>query len=323
MITQKRPRRYAALLSSIYENPKSPASFSSPYRLYLAAKEKDKSLSLKDVYRWLSTREAYTKYRDIKIKFPRRMVLTRGIDYLWQADLLDYSPVSKENSGIHFLLTVIDCFSRYAIAVPMKDKSASSSVTAFIKVLNVTKSKPKKLQTDQGKEFTNSKFQSLLAEKKIHWYYTKSEIKASLVERFNRTLRARIKKYMVTKRTLRYLDVLPDLIIGYNKTKHSSLEKYAPEEVNGRNEKEVFNILYGEYFAKRKKLLKLNIGDTVRVTKYRKTFKKSDEQNFTDELFTIVDTRATQPPTYILKDKNNVIIEGPFYEQEIQLVTKV
>lgn len=323
MGTARRPRRFNALLSSIYENPKAAASFGSPYRLYQAAKERDRQLTLKDVHKWLSTRDAYTKHRETKIRFPRRKILCRSINYLWQADLVDYEPIADVNSGTRYLMTVIDCFSRYAVAVPMKNKDMRTSTQAFLKVMRATKSKPKKLQTDRGSEFKNKLFKKMLREHKIHLYHTHTEIKAAIVERFNRTLRSRIQKFMVTNNTLRYIDVLPDLVLGYNKTIHSSLEKYSPEQVTKKNEREVFNIQYGEYLAKRKKLHKLNIGDKVRITLYRSIFKKGHEQNFSDELYTIVDTLFTQPPTYILKsDIDGEIVKAPFYEEEIQLVTE-
>lgn len=321
MPLRQRPRRYNALLSSIYENPRAPASFGSPYRLYKAAKLRDKNITLRDVYKWLSSRDAYTLHRDIKLRFPRRKILTRGIDYLWQGDLVDYAPISRENSGVRYLLTVIDCFSRYAVAVPMKNKSGRSTTTAFLKVMKVVHSKPKKLQTDRGKEFYNQHFQSMLAQHKIHLYSTFTHIKASIVERFNRTLRGRIQKYMVTRNSLRYIDALADIVLGYNKTQHSALDKYSPEQVNKKNEKEVFNIQYGEYLAKRKNTHKLQIGDNVRITRFRKTFRKGHEKTFSDEIYTVVDTLHTQPPTYRIKDSKGDLIKGPYYDEELQIVT--
>ena len=324
MSRQHRPSRFSVLLRNIYEDPRAPASFGSPYRLYQAAKLRDHRIRLKDVDYWLSTRKAYTLHRDIKLRFPRRMVLTRGIDYLWQLDLVDYQVLWRENSGYQYLLTVIDCFSRYAVAVPMKDKTMESSTKAFIKVMAAVKSKPKKVQTDRGKEFTGETFKNMLKAHKIHLYHTNTIVKCALVERFNRTLRSRIQKYMVTKNTLRYVDVLPDLVLGYNRTKHSALEKYSPEQVNKKNEKEVFNILYGEYLAKRKKTHKLKIGDTVRITEFRSKFKKGHQRNFTKDKYIVVDTFFTTPPTYavkpVVKRKGKLQVQFPIYEEEIQIV---
>ena len=326
-MVNRRPRRFNALLSGIYENPRAPASFSSPYRLYKAAKAKNDDITMKDVNKWLSSRDAYTLHRDVKLRFPRRKILTRGIDYLWQADLLDYDPISDVNSNFRYLLTIIDAFSRYAIAIPLRNKSGPATTAAFLRGMKAVKSKPKKLQTDEGKEFYNEKFKDMLKENKIHQYSTTTKIKCAIVERFNRTLRSRIQKYMVTKGTLRYIDVLPDIVLGYNKTQHSSLEKYSPEQVNKGNEKEVFNIQYGEYLAKRKKAHKLKIGDTVRLSKFRKSkkstkFRKGYERTFTRRKYTIVDTHHTEPPTYSVKraDGKKKII-NPVYEEELQLVT--
>ena len=111
-----------------------------------------------------------------------------GLRQQWQADLVDLSKLKKDNDGMTFLLTVIDVFSKVAWCVPMKNKSATSLVAA----LDTTFSKgwPKTLQTDQG---LNKSVQAVLKKHGIHHFSThNAERKASVVERFNRTLKTRI-----------------------------------------------------------------------------------------------------------------------------------
>ena len=45
---------------------------------------------------------------------------------IWGADLADTQLISKFNKGFSFLLCVIDIFSKYAWAVPLKDKNGVS-----------------------------------------------------------------------------------------------------------------------------------------------------------------------------------------------------
>ena len=151
--SQRRPLRINALLKSIYTDLRHPASFSSPDTLFRAAKWKNPNILFKDVESWLETQPVYTKYRRIKVKYPHHKVLSRGLRYHYQADLVDYSALKRDNHSFTFLLTIIDIFSRFALAIPVKSKKKSHIAAALEWAFKVMK--PKKLQTDMGKEFYN------------------------------------------------------------------------------------------------------------------------------------------------------------------------
>ncbi|XP_025163398.1 uncharacterized protein LOC112590600 [Harpegnathos saltator] len=119
--------------------------------------------------------------------FPRRRVIVRGYDDLWQADLVEMRPYSRFNRGYHYILTIIDVLSKYAWAVPMKSKSSKEAVEVFARIFQESGRCPKNFQTDQGKEFYN--LQKLLKKHGINHYSTYSVMKASVVGRFNRTLK--------------------------------------------------------------------------------------------------------------------------------------
>ena len=61
-------------------------------------------------------------------KFKKRKVHSTFKDNIWGIDLADMQLLSKYNKGIRFLLCVIDNFSKYAWAVPLKDKKGISIV---------------------------------------------------------------------------------------------------------------------------------------------------------------------------------------------------
>ena len=64
---------------------------------------------------------------------------------------------------MRYLLTVIDVFSKFARAVPVHSKDAKAITAAFGQVLTIANLRhPKRLQTDKGKEFLNSNFQTLI-----------------------------------------------------------------------------------------------------------------------------------------------------------------
>ena len=145
-----------------------------------------------------------------------------GNDYQWQADLVDISSLVRLNKGYKFLLTCIDVFSKFAWVVPLKNKMGESLVNGFQSVLDTGRS-PEKLQTDKGTEFLTLNYQSFPKENSIYFFTTNSELKASVVKFFNRTLKTRLWKYFTAKNTRVYIDNLQDIVQGYNNVYHRSI----------------------------------------------------------------------------------------------------
>ena len=104
--------------------------------------------------------------------------------------------ISKFNKGIRFLLFVIDIYSNYAWVVPLKDKKGVTIVNAFQKILDDSKGKPKKIWEDKGSEFYNRSVKSYLEKNDIEMYSTDNEGKSVVAERFIRTLKTKICKYI-------------------------------------------------------------------------------------------------------------------------------
>ena len=72
----------------------------------------------------------------------------------------------------------------------------------------------------------------MLRRRGIKFYTSENEdLKAAVVERFNRTLKTKMFRYFTHVNTRRYLDVLDDLLHSYNNTHHRSIGM-APSEVN-------------------------------------------------------------------------------------------
>ena len=139
-------------------------------------------------------------------------------------DLADMQSMQKFNDGYRYLLVCIDVFSKYAWVVPLKNKTGLSLVDAFKTILSSGR-KPEKIITDQGTEFFNKHFKALLKDEDIELYNTYNETKASVVERLIRTLKTRMWRYFTAKKTMRYIDTLPDLVYSYNHTVHPSIKR--------------------------------------------------------------------------------------------------
>ena len=143
------------------------------------------------------------------------------IDSLWKADLAFVQDLAKENDEVNYLLVVIDVLSKYKWVRPMKNKTGCSLLEFFDSILSEG-TKPEKLRTDKGTEFLNESFQQYLKKKDIQFYTANIEPKASVVERVNRTLKFKLYHYFTAVNSLRYIDVLQNLVDSYNNTYHRS-----------------------------------------------------------------------------------------------------
>lgn len=170
-------------------------------------------------------------------------MITYEIDDLWQADLVEMIPYSKMNKGFKYMLTVIDVFSKYAWAVPVQDKTGWSITEAFKSILG--ERVPRNVQTDKGLEFYNKDFQSLTAEYKIKHYSSNSELKASVVERFNRTLQKKMWKRFTINGNYKWIDMLPELLEQYNNTKHRTI-KITPVEASKKKNEQSLKPIFRE-----------------------------------------------------------------------------
>ena len=232
---------------SRYHDPRAPGSLGGVQRFAKAHR-----LPLKKVQRVLERDLAYTLHKPRRRRFPTVPVIVGGLDDQWVADLVEVQPLAKYNRGIRYLLTVLDVLSEYAWVQPLKDKTGVALVHAFEKILKQGRRQPNRLQTDRGKEFYNRTFQRWLDEQGIQHFSTEGDAKASVVERFNRTLKERLYRYFTAANTLRFDDVLPELVQGYNATRHRSIGM-APQDVTWDNEEAVWKRLYGKRFERQEK----------------------------------------------------------------------
>ncbi|GBL93091.1 Putative uncharacterized transposon-derived protein F54H12.3, partial [Araneus ventricosus] len=272
-------------------------------------------LSRKEVSDFLHQQDVYTKHKPLIRKFKRRRIYVSHIDDQWQADLLFVYKFakSKHNEGTKYLLTVIDCFSKYAWAIPIKDKSSNEVTQAFKKIFK--ERIPEKIQTDKGLEFVGQTTQKLFKENNIQWFTTENvEIKAAMVERFNLTLGNKIKLYLSENNTEKYIDVLDQLVKNYNNSYHRSIKMTPTEASLEENSGEVYQNLFKEKTIRKPKF---QVGDKVRISIYKSTFRRGYEATFTEEMFVIAEVLETDPITYRIKDLSNEDVQGTFYENEL------
>ena len=249
-------------------------------------------------------------HKPIIRKFEKRKVYSTFKDNIWGVDLADIQLLSKYNKGIRFLLCVIDIFSNYAWVVPLKDEKGISIVKAFQSILKQSNRKPNRIWVDKGSEFYNAYFKEWLRDNDIVMYSTHNEGKSVVAERFIRTLKGKIYKYMTSISKNVYIDKLDDIVDEYNNTYHTTI-KMRPIDVKDKTyintSKEINN-----------KDPKFKVGDRVRISKYKNIIAKGYMPNWSEEVLVIKKVKNTIPWTYVINDLNGEEIIGTFYEKELQ-----
>ena len=259
------------------------------------------------VYKFFDKKSAGSGVKHVIRKFEKRKVHAAFKDNIWGADLADMQLLSKYNKGIRFLLCVIDIFSKYAWLVPLKDKKGISIVKAFQSILKQSNRKPNKIWVDKGSESYNDCFKKWMQDNDIVMYSTHNEGKAVVVERFIRTLKTKIYKYMTSISKNVYIDKSDDIVDEYNNTYHTTI-KMKPTDVKDNT-----------YIKTSKKINykdpKFKVGDRVIISKYKNIFAKGYMPNWSEEVFVIKKVKNTVPWTYVINDLNGEEIIGTFYEK--------
>ena len=113
---------------------------------------------------------------------------------------------------------MIAIFSNYAWVVPLKNKKGITITKAFQKILKESNRKPNKIWVDKGSEFYNNSFKKWLKDNDIEMYSIHNEGKSVVAERFIRTLKTKIYKYMTSVSKNVYINKLDDTVNEYNNT---------------------------------------------------------------------------------------------------------
>lgn len=254
---------------------------------------------------------AYELHRPARRHYPTRRTTVKGLHDLYQIDLVEMIPHAKENNGYRYIMTFINCFTKVAEAVGLKNKRGVTVAAALAPLLR--RHKMKHLHSDQGTEFFNPQVAQLLRRHSINHYHTFSDKKASIVERFNRSLKSTMYREFTIQGNYKWRKLLPMLIKRYNNTYHRSIGM-TPNKVSAANESLVRARLTG---GEQQRPAKFEVDDMVRISKVKRQFDKSYIGNWSQELFKIFAVQPTIPPTYQLVDLNGERIKGGFYEHEL------
>lgn len=251
-------------------------------------------------------------------RFPRRRIYSPNMDRMWTMDLIDMQKYSRQNRGYRYILIVIDIFSRFAWARPLKTKTGKDVTDALGDIFTKSDRHPSYIWSDAGKEFFNNlMIKGLLSRNDVTLYSSFNEPKAAMAERFIRTLREKIEAhYIVTQQTV-WVNALQDMIDQYNSEFHRSIGMSPDQAIKPENYAKVFDKQYSEHKVKNPPLLQA--GDKVRISIHKRQFEKGTTQNWSEEVFKI-DRVLTQskPVVYKLKDLMDEDLDGSFYREQLQ-----
>jgi Fe2+ or Zn2+ uptake regulation protein len=267
VLTQQEER----LLKNIYYDPKK--GFTGAKALYEKVKERNQSISLKKVKLWLKNNDLQQTFKESKRakKYPK---IVGKIGY-YQADLTFLDKYKRKNNGYSILLTCIDINSKEGYVVGLKNKFQNTIVEAFEEIKkeieNERNDTMKVLHTDNGKEFKNQSIRRWCRENDIEQKFSQEYDKreTSVVERFNKTLKMRIEKYLTFNNTNKWIDVIDDIVENYNNTIHNATGM-KPFDVELADEIEFLRmkLIHNQEFKKSRK--KIAVGDKIRLKREKK-----------------------------------------------------
>lgn len=260
-------------IRQIYYNPES--GFVGVEKLF--RKLKSEGVNRKDILKFLKKQEVYQVNRKNNKRsgsfIPRFPLQEFQIDLIY----LDDKHLNQASYG----LCCIDAFTKKADIELMKRRTKSSTVDAMMNVLD-RMGVPTMIYCDEGSEFNNSAFKTMCDELGIKLVFTIRH--APIVERFNRTVKEMIHKYLQSTKTKTITNVLPKILKNYNESYHSTIEM-APNEVTEDTQHIAqINLLNN---LKSNPYTKLEVGDKVRVQVKPKSFMKGYKPKFTDKIYEV------------------------------------
>ena len=236
--------------------------------------------------------------------------------------------LSEFNQGITFLFVAVDTLSRLVWVVPLKRKTAAAYRQALIDVIEGNKRdplvlqprfcggsrplspNPEKLWVDKGRDFARE-FANFCQQSGIHLYSTCNETKSVFAEVNIRSIKAPIIKYLHENDTKAYREQLQAFVDIIN-SRITRVTKLAPNQVKKSDESFLVTLQHCNAIKKPK----FKLGQHVRIRRKIDIFHRGYRIQVTEKVFLIAAVETPNPPTYSIRDCNNQLIHGKFYESE-------
>ena len=309
-------------LKNNYTNPSHPiayAGINTIYRYY------NKKLPVREIAKALSGIESYTRSKESK-QLRRNPTFVYRKRQQFQIDLVELHELKDFTDGFKYLFNAIDTFTRFAFSVPMRNKTAESTLAAFKTVLQKAVTYPESVYSDRGSEIKNKRFFAFCRQNNIKVMFADTSVHAAYVERFNRTLKTLLYKHFwqFENDSTNFSEVLERLLTTYNERYHRGIQM-SPREGEKKSNAAKIRYVHEQKYAKvKRRKPKYSVGDDVRISVYKDKFSRGFQRRFTEEVYKIKRVSTKLPiPLYTLTDYGKTeTIEGDFYEFELTPVIK-
>lgn len=283
-----------AALRKLYYDPA--AGLWSINKLHQKLKAQGVRLPIKKVKQFLQDQEVAQIFRPraIKTHFP---LMSDAPFQRIQVDLLDVSNENYvQNKGIKFLFVCIDVYTRYAVVVSLTSKNEKECTRALQHVLREIGVKsgpyglPSQMDSDNEAAFLSRGFKQICLQHQLHQHLNvPGDFKSKgIVERFNRTLRTMLQKYMMAFHTQVWIDKLQDLITNYNHTYHRTLKTTPTKAIENNDTYENDRTKQISKAAKQPfNRNMIEIGDKVRVLIKKGLFDKGTDPRWSKHLSSV------------------------------------
>lgn len=277
------------VLQKLYYDPSS--GYQSYTKLYKKAKEIKPKITQKIVKEFIKQQSTEQINKEVKEEKPNIIPPIVGPVGHYQVDITDYPKYYKQNNGYRYILNSIEINTKKAYSVPLKTKTKSAVLDGLQQIVKQIVDDGHKfnvVQSDLGSEFNNKEMKKYLDSIWVEQRFCSVGDKKcmSVVERFNKTIRTLITKYMVANNTTRWIDSLQKFIDNYNNTYHSSIDM-KPVDVDEKKEEVIImdkNKQLLEAFENRKDV---NVDDYVRIKLKKALFSKLG-RNFSQEIYKVI-----------------------------------
>ena len=287
---------------------------------------------------YLARREEWTRRRKRNTKGVQKPLFFSKPFERFQVDLTTLGkpdgPIPRANNGYKYIIVVIDWFSKFVVARPMKSKSAVQTAGTMYDILHSLPRLPNTVQTDNGSEF-GKEFTELLQSYGIVHIKSRpySPTSQGLVERFNDTMKTRLGTLMNINHTKNWVQYLDQVIDSYNSIRNS-VTGYSPYELmsNDRLRLQVQNKLMKNAERMKKddpissRLPEIKIGDYVRIAlqyelpsinKTQKRYKRATKYNWSHKIYR-VDSISEQGYYRLVDPTDNRAIKERLLRRHLQ-----
>lgn len=306
-------RAIAKALKDIYF---APGGFVGAKKLYERLKNNGIKTTIAFVSDWLKKQSTHSlTVKPKKIRTYLRFVSNGNND----KHVVDLAFMRKPSNGYNAILFVIDVYSRYAEAVPLKSKTSETVAKAYAKLMKETDLDfPRQLISDDGSEFKGA-FGKMLKEKNVEHYVARPGVHTStaIVDRLIYTLKERLIRRMNFSKTDAWDVMLEPLIEAYNDDLHETTNAKPQAVITG----EVVPVLKKRNI---KKLPLLAVNSRVRIKLHGDTKgvnrNRATDREYWSKDFYLIDSANYSSENiryYIVRDKTGKKLGNIFYSEEL------